>query len=346
MKKVDVLIVGAGPAGSTCANLLLQKKVSCMLIDYATFPRDKICGGALSVKSWRLLDSLLPGITYDYYGLRRLHLLIDGHEGCQFEAEQELRIVRRHDFDHTLLKYYLSHGGDFHKDSPKAISELADGSIQVELASGETVVCRYLVGADGSNSFVRRYLTGRREHGILAMEQYVEKGTYDDRNDLVADLCRKYDKGGYFYRFPNRDFEVIGYGDMSTTPDRFREVLRQRNLPEGKLRGAYIYLSNDYPLNRHILLIGDAGGFANRLTCEGIYDAFKTACNAATAIVENRPFSEVNSKVFAKMKKETAFANFFFSATGFALLRVMCHFPSIIKWLFDTKMKRESFIKI
>lgn len=345
MKTVDVLIIGAGPAGSVCASLLLQKGVGCMLIDHATFPRDKICGGAVTVKSWRLLDSLLPDISYDYYSSRKLHLLLDGREGCKFEAEEEVRIVRRRFFDHSLLNYYLSKGGIFHKDSPRTISKLPDGKIQVELGSGETVVCRYLVGADGSNSFVRRYLTGRREHGVLAMELNVAKGTYDDRDDLMVDLCRKYDKCGYFYRFPHSDYEVLGYGDQSTNAERFRQVLRDRNMPEGKFCGAYIYLSNDYPLDDHIILIGDAGGFANRLTCEGIYDAIKTAENAATAIVENRPFREVNKQVFAKMKKQLAFSHFFYSATGFALIRFFCRFPRIIKWLFDTKMKRESFFK-
>ena len=46
MKEVDVMIIGAGPAGSVCGYLLKKAGVDCLLVDHATFPRDKICGGA------------------------------------------------------------------------------------------------------------------------------------------------------------------------------------------------------------------------------------------------------------------------------------------------------------
>jgi flavin-dependent dehydrogenase len=66
MKTVDVVIIGAGPAGSVCGSLLKRAGVDCVIIDHADFPRDKVCGGGLTVKAWRLLDSLLPGLTYDF----------------------------------------------------------------------------------------------------------------------------------------------------------------------------------------------------------------------------------------------------------------------------------------
>ena len=54
MDKVKVLIVGAGPAGSTCALLLKKQNIDCLLVDRAEFPRDKICGGGLTPRSNRL----------------------------------------------------------------------------------------------------------------------------------------------------------------------------------------------------------------------------------------------------------------------------------------------------
>ena len=342
---VSAAIVGGGPSGSVCGYLLRQAGVSCVIIDHVDFPRDKICGGGLSPKAWRLLESLMPGVSYDYNGVHHLRLLIDDRLACEFDSEAELRIVRRRDFDHVLLREYLGAGGEFRKDAVSDIDELADGTIRLRLASGAEVGCRYLIGADGSNSRVRAWLTGRREHGILAMEQYLDKGVYDQTGDVVVGLSRRYDASGYFYKFPNQVFDVIGYGDTSTTPQRFRQVLRDKHIPESRFRGAYIYLSNDYPRHDHVILIGDAGGFANRLTCEGLYDAFKTAHNAARAVIEGIPFSQTNRQVFAKMRKEKLFARIFFSAPGFAALRLMCRFPHLIKWCFDTKMKRESFFR-
>ena len=342
----EVLIIGAGPAGSVCASLLKQKGKECLLVDQATFPRDKICGGGLTPKSWQRLEQLLPGIKYDYHPVKHIRLAIDGKFACEFDSEQELRIVKRRDFDHLLLQYYLQQGGQLRKDAPANIQEQSDGTIIVTMKSGEQIQCRHLVGADGSNSFVRHYLTGNKEHGILAMEQYMEKGAFDARDDIFVELSCQFDKGGYFYRFPNSEKDVVGYGDASTTPERFREVLHSKGIAEGKFRGAFIYLSNDYPLHEHIILIGDAGGFANRVTCEGLFDAFETARHAATAIVEGTSFSQTNRPIFQKMKKEERLFGFFFSPFSLKLMRTTARlFPRIIKFCFDAKMKRESFLR-
>lgn len=341
LRHVDVAIIGAGPAGSVCGYLLQKGGVDCLLIDHATFPRDKICGGGLTSKTWHLLERLLPGFSYESNPVN--HILLDVNEDahCEFDIEEPIRIVQRKMFDNALLQHYLAQGGKFQKDALQGVEE-TDGKIIITLKSGERLSCRYLVGADGSNSRVRRYLNPQTDRGILAMEQYVEKS---GRNAIEVQLSQTYDIGGYYFRFPNSGFDIVGYGDASTTPEKFRKVLQQKDIPEGKFRGAYIYLSNDYPLHDHIILIGDAGGFANRSTCEGLYDAFKTAENAAVAILENRPFREVNKGIFKKMKKEVIVTKYFFSNMGFRILKWMCGHPGLIKWCFDTKMKRETWLK-
>ena len=122
-----------------------------------------------------------------------------------------------------------------------------------------------------------------------------------------------------------------GFGDGNATPQRFREVLNQMGCPDLKPKGAFIPRSCDYPIHNHIILIGDAGGFPNRLTAEGLYYAFLTASHAAEAITSGRPFAEVNAKVFAHKKKELWEARFFYSKTGLWLLRFLCNnFPGFL----------------
>jgi len=335
MRKVDVLIVGAGPAGSTCAYLLQKAGVSCLLIDQATFPRDKLCGGGLTPRCWKLLEELIPGIQYEYNSIRRVCLEVEGFPPCPFEASVELRLVKRKEFDKLLLDTYKSVGGEFQKASFLRYEEVDDGVI-VTLKSGEQVQCRYLVGADGATSAVRHQLKGCRDKGLLIMEQYVEKSA---DNALVVGMSPRYAKNGYFYRFPNSEFDAVGYGDVNMTPDKFRQILQQKHIPELKFRGCYIYLRNDYPLNDRIILIGDAGGFANRVTCEGIKSALETANAAAEAIISGRPFRQVNASKFEKLKKEDRFNDFFYKPSSVKLLGQISRFPSLVRWCFDRVLR-------
>ena len=336
MKTVDVLIVGAGPAGSVCAYLLQKAGISCLLIDRATFPRDKLCGGGLTPKCWKLLDELIPGFKYEYNSIRKIRLTVEENNHCDFESALELRLVKRKEFDNDLVELYKSVGGEFQQGSFLRYDEQEDGSLVVTLKSGEQIACRYLVGADGSTSTVRHFLANNHDNGFLILEQYVEKSP---DNAIEVTLSKDYDLRGYYYRFPNSEFDAIGYGDESATIEKFREILKQKNIPETKLLGCYIYLKNDYPLHDRVILIGDAGGFANRLTSEGIRPAFETARNAAEAIISGRPFKEVNASMFQKMEKQERFARFFYKSSTLRLLGWLCHIPGALKWCFDRGLR-------
>ena len=106
----DVVVVGAGPAGTTCAFLLKKSGVDCLLVDRATFPRDKICGGGLTAKAYRLLAELMPDFRYDYQSVRKIRLMIDKKLISEFQPSEELRIVSRKDFDYGLLQQFLQIG--------------------------------------------------------------------------------------------------------------------------------------------------------------------------------------------------------------------------------------------
>ena len=331
MVQVKVLIAGAGPAGCTCGLLLNQQGIDCMLIDRAVFPRDKICGGGLTPRSYRLLSHLFPTFHYDYNCVNRLKLLLEGEQIFDLHMNQELRIVKRHEFDAQLLEEYRNSGGLFVNDALIAIEEREDGII-VTLKSGRQVACDYLVGADGANSRVRKYLNPQSDHGLLWMEQY---GPKSRDGAIVINLSRQYDQG-YYYLFPNETYDVQGFGNNGTTPQSFRKVLNGMGCPDLKAKGSYIPVGIDYPLHDHIILIGDAGGFPNRVTYEGLYYAFLTAYHAAEAITTGRPFAKVNSKVFANKRKERRWSRIFYSRWGLTFLRLCCQrCPGFVRWCYD-----------
>ena len=166
---------------------------------------------------------------------------------------------------------------------------------------------------------------------MLIMEQYMEKG---EANEIGIGLSNHYTKG-YFYRFPNNSFDAVGFCDLNNTDDKFRAVLRENGLEVTRLKGAFITISTDYPIHDHIILIGDAGGFSNRLTYEGLFYAFQTAKNACDAIVSGKPFKETNRLIFRKKKHEQWKTRVFYSKIGLAFSGFCCRWPGLVKLVFD-----------
>ncbi len=331
MEKTKVLIVGAGPAGSTCGLLLRKRGIDCMLVDRATFPRDKICGGGLTPRSYHLLEELLPTFHYDYNNVHELKLLMEGEPVFNLHMNSELRIVKRRQFDAQLLEEYRNSGGHFTCDALTSIEE-HDRQVIATFRSGRQVSCDYLIGADGANSRVRKYLCPETNRGFLFLEQY---GPKSPDNAIVINLSANYDRG-YYYCFPNETYDVQGFCDYNTTMEIFRKVLTTMGCPEEKAKGAFIPLDIDYPLHEHIILIGDAGGFANRLTFEGLYYAFLTASHAAEAIDTGQPFAEVSRQVFDNKRKEERLTRLFYSRSGLKLFRFLCkRLPGVVRWSYN-----------
>ena len=324
----NVVIIGAGPAGSVCGFLLRKAGVNCVIVDFATFPREKICGGGLTPKAYELLHDLMPEVHYDYQGVNRFRLMMDGRTLCVVDIAKELRMVRRKDFDFELLKQYLATGGELVKDSFSRFEELEDGRIRVTLKSGAQLDCDYLVGADGANSRVRKQIIGHRPSNTLWMEQYVEKG----ENEFVFEFSNRYKKG-YSYRFPSVGRDVVGMGGYYSSP---AEILSSFQFPLPTKYGAHISVDTVASGKRNVILIGDAGGFANKLTYEGLYYAIATGRNACTAIVEEKDFTVTNRTIFRKKKrKEVYITRLVYSRFGLWLMKLGAHSPKLIKKAFE-----------
>ena len=333
---VDVVIVGAGPAGSVCGYLLKKAGVNCVIIDYATFPREKICGGGLTPKAYELLRDLMPDLQYDYQGVNHFRLMMDGKTLCEVDIAKELRMVRRKDFDHAMLQQFLAIGGELVKGAFSHYEERNDGKIIVALKSGEQMTCDYLVGADGANSQVRKQLTGKRLNNSLWMERYVEKGP----NEFIFEFSNRYKKG-YSFSFPNLDWDISGIGGLYSSLDDLRSHQnhysdrKEVSMNESPMRGAFISVETVESGENHVILIGDAGGFANKLTYEGLYYAIATGRNAYKAIHDGTDFAVANREIFRKKRKEVWMTRLFYSRLGLGLMKIGAHSPKLIKKAFE-----------
>ena len=104
---------------------------------------------------------------------------------------------------------------------------------------------------------------------------------------------------------------------------------------ESVLRGAFISVDTVKSGENHVILIGDAGGFANKLTYEGLYYAIATGRNAYNAIIEGVDFITANREIFRKKRKEVFITRFFYSRLGLWLMKVGAHYPKLIKKAFE-----------
>ena len=332
----NVVIIGAGPAGSVCGYLLKKAGVNCVIVDYATFPREKICGGGLTPKAYELLQELMPDLRYDYQGVKHFRLMKDGKTLCEVDITKELRMVRRKDFDHEMLKQFLAVGGKLVKDAFSHYKEQQDGKIVVSLRSEQQLTCDYLIGADGANSHVRKQLTGQRPYNSLWMERYVEKGP----NEFIFEFSNRY-KRGYYFSFPNLDWDVAGMGGLYVSLDDLRAHQHENPIREevpvndSALRGAFIPVETVKSGENHVILIGDAGGFANKLTYEGLYYAIATGRNAYKAVVDGQDFATTNREIYRKKRKEDWMTSLFYSRFGLWLMEMGAHNPKLIKKAFE-----------
>jgi flavin-dependent dehydrogenase len=326
---IKTIIIGAGPAGVTCGYTLIKNKEECLLIDRRTFPREKLCGGGLTPRAHKLIDRIFENIKYDYCKVNTIDLYDENRQICSFHFDTEVRTIARKDFDHALLKEYQKKGGRFITDIVSEIGE-KDGIIHLTLASGQRLTCNYLIGADGANSIVRKYIQPQFDRGIICLEKTVT-GDHSIK-DIRVYFGKAYPKG-YLYVFPNPHGYVVGYGNGNTDIDVFHESLERYDLTNNnKTKGAYIpaFCRFDYPFYKHIMLIGDAGGYVDSMTGEGVPHAVKSGENAALSIINNTDFRELNKPVLNLVKRRMTMCKIFFYPPVNKLFIYMCKKPSLL----------------
>jgi geranylgeranyl reductase family protein len=325
-----VIVVGAGPAGATAARTLALAGVPVTLLDRAQFPRNKPCGGGISIrvlKRFPWLESELEAIAT--HRISRLHLEGPNGESAVVTADgPAVLTIRRIEFDALLVRAARAAGAELVSGVDIVRAHATDDAVTLEARDGRRFGAPIVIGADGVHSIVARRLGlnpgwPARSVAVDMMEEtptgalaadpstlWVSYG-YASGHALKAGAAAE----GYAYIFPKRDHVNVGIGyvldyfrrDVHTRPYdlqcAFIADLRRRGVVTGdsdRDNFTPFIIPVGGPLRRpgrgRVLLAGDAGGFVNGFTAEGIYYAMVTGEHAARAVLAT-PAGHVTSRL-------------------------------------------------
>ena len=310
----DVIVAGAGPAGSVAALRLAQAGMRVLIVERCTLPRQKPCGGGISTRvltRFPWLRDPLAGIPA--HAVSSLYL--EGPSGGVFRMQSNgpaVILIRRIEFDDMLASLARQAGAELL--APAAIAQARQDADVVTLRTrdGRELRAPIVVAADGVNSVIARRLglNPGWPPSRVALDMMEETPISSLRTAEPDTLSVFYGYGGahgYAYIFPKREHVNVGIGYLlpyfkervDLTPydlqQRFVGDLRARGMMDGESRREHFtpfLIPIGGPLSRtaagRVLLAGDAGGFVNGFSAEGIYYAMVTGDLAARAVIEAR----------------------------------------------------------
>ena len=314
MIEVDTAIVGAGPAGAAAAHALAVAGRDVLLIDKATFPRDKFCGDGLTTLCLRQLEEMgfSPSAIPSFTPIDRAVLRAPSgrRHDIPLPAGPGLyaAVARRTEFDAALVDFARDAGAKCRFGSKIVDAQPGADSIVLTDEAGDKISARQCIAADGMWSPMRKLL-GLEIKGYRgewhAFRQYFENVAPAAASELwiwfEPDVLP-----GYVWSFPvgdgraNVGFGILRGGDVSTQdmkalwPDllqrpHIREVLGHDARPESPHRAWPIPARIDQaPLTGALtFFVGDAATACDTLTGEGIGQALVTGREAATAILDS-----------------------------------------------------------
>ncbi|KYK34041.1 MAG: hypothetical protein AYK22_00990 [Thermoplasmatales archaeon SG8-52-3] len=327
--KYDVVVVGAGPAGSTAAKFLSEKGIKVLLLDKDKFPRDKPCGGGLPVRVFNrfpyINDDFIESYSYSasaYSPTLKYKL--------EFQRDEPLiAMILRKKFDNQLVKLAINSGTKFIDKKTVIDIKISNNSAKILLDDKTTFESDIVIGADGIWSTIAKKIGLCKNYKNICMcvfEEYNVNQKTLDRYLGETRRCHIHFKvnksAGYGWVFPKKEHINIGVTEFrqaihnqknkKTIKEKYIEYLKilkkDKVLPEdfeiGRIRGAALPTR---PLEKtysdRVIICGDAAGFANPVTGEGIFHAMASGEIAAEVITRALEKNNTSEKFLSKYQK-------------------------------------------
>jgi geranylgeranyl reductase family protein len=379
-KTYDVIICGAGPAGCTTAYQLSGNGLKIAVLDKDIFPRDKICGDALSAdvinqlyridsdlaENFQKFDKKKPSHGVRFYAPNGTHLDIDFVNKAHTDAAGF--ISKRSDFDNFYFNRVTSlkdiHIFQNHK--------IIDVKTQTDFVAVHTENCLFhskiVIGADGANSVINRKLSDNsfnKHHHCAGLRQYYENVTGFHPRDHIELHFYKDLLPGYFWMFPLPNNQAnVGLGMLSSEVSKKKINLKKtladliENHPNIKDRfkdakpleniqgfGLPIGSKKKQLSGNRFLLLGDAANLIDPFTGEGIGNAIRSGRVASEHILDafqQNKFDASFNKKYDKIIYQKMWKELRVSRS----LQMLLYYPRIFNFVVKKASKNESIRKL
>ncbi len=294
MPHYDLVILGAGPAGASAAVTARKNGLSVALVDKARFPRAKLCGGLVTGRCAGHLKEVFDlDIDPQLFETRRnFEFYMDGQPLGRLDGVPPAHLTMRWNFDQLLFSRAIAAGAvDY---SGQRVETLDLSANRVTLHAGEVLDYGCLIGADGVQSITARAIFGEpfdKTRVGFALEIEGPTVEPDTQTRIRIDFAAA--DWGYGWSFPKRASTTIGLGGLhARNPEmkaRLAAYLDRLGTGQGlKVKGHFLPFGGyrSVPGRGNVLLAGDAAGFVDPITGEGIGHAIQSGRLAAEAAAE------------------------------------------------------------